>query len=121
MKKIAYLLSVGLILTLAGCGSAATTKETPTPTSPTTTTAPVSKNKPTMTKAEFDQIKDGMSYEEVAAIVGGPGELQAESGTPGDQFHTVSYKFDGEGSMGANAQLMFQGGKLNMKAQMGLK
>jgi len=112
MKKLAYLLSVGLILTLVGCGSG---------TAASSTTDPASNNKPTMTKAEFDQIKDGMSYDEVAAIVGGPGELQAESGAKGDAAHTVSYGFDGEGSMGANAQLMFQGGKLNMKAQMGLK
>ena len=108
MKKIVYLLSIGIILTLVGCGSSASTPSS-------------GANKPTMTKAEFDQIKDGMSYAEVTAIVGGPGELQAESGKVGDPAHTVSYKFDGEGSMGANAQLMFQGGKLNMKAQMGLK
>jgi len=115
MKKIAYLLSVGIILTLVGCGS------TPTPSSSTTTTAPISKNKPTMTKAEFDQIKDGMSYAEVTAIVGGPGELQAESGKAGDADHTVSYMYKGDGAIGANASLMFQGEKMNMKAQAGLK
>ncbi|HZK56582.1 MAG TPA: DUF3862 domain-containing protein [Desulfosporosinus sp.] len=78
-------------------------------------------NKPTMTKAEFDQIKDGMSYAEVTAIVGGPGEMQSESGKVGDPAHTVSYAYKGEGDLGANANVMFQGEKLNMKAQMGLK
>ena len=108
MKKIAYLLSIGIILTLVGCGSSA-----PTPSS--------GANKPAMTKTEFDQIKDGMSYEEVTAIVGGPGELQAESGKVGDPAHTVSYMYKGDGAIGANASLMFQGEKMNMKAQAGLK
>lgn len=75
-----------------------------------------------ITKAEFDQIKDGMSYEEVTAIVGGEGELQAESGKPGEELYTVSYSYQAEkGSLGANANVMFQGGKMTMKAQAGLK
>ena len=81
----------------------------------------VPQNKPTMTKAEFDQIQNGMTYPEVTAIVGGPGEMVVETGTPGDPLYTVAYKFNGEGSLGANSQLMFQGGKMNTKAQFGLK
>ena len=49
MRKIAYLLSIGLILTLVGCGSTATpTKETPAPTSSTSTpaSAPAPKTTP---------------------------------------------------------------------------
>jgi hypothetical protein len=99
----------------------ATTTDTAPATIPTPDPAPAPKNEPTMTMAEFDQIKNGMTYEEVTAIVGGPGEMVVETGTPGDQYYTVAYKFNGEGSLGANAQLMFQGGKLNMKAQAGLK
>lgn len=79
-------------------------------------------NEEGITLEEFNALKDGMSYEEVVKIVGGPGELQAESGTPGDELHTVSYMYEGEGgTLGANANLMFQGDKLNMKAQAGLK
>ena len=130
MKKIMYLLSIGLVLSFIGCGAraAAPVKETVNPPSTTVAPAPAPaptpappKNKPTMTKAEFDKIQNGMTLEEVIAIVGGPGELLVESGTPGDQMHTVGYKFDGDGVPGANAQLMFQGNKLNMKAQAGLK
>jgi len=87
----------------------------PTP-APVTVTAPV----PTMDKANFDKIKNGMSYKEVSSIVG-PGTLQVESGTPGSDMYTVSYGYTGEGDLGANAQLMFQGDKLSMKAQIGLK
>jgi hypothetical protein len=79
------------------------------------------KNNPGISKAEFEAIKDGMSYEEVVKIVGGPGELQAESGKPGEELYTVSYMFKGEKGIGANAQIMFQGDKMNMKAQAGLK
>ncbi len=79
------------------------------------------KNEPTMTKAEFDQLQSGMSYEEATEIIGGPGEVMSESGIPGDALHTIMYQYDGEGDIGANANLMFQGNKLNNKAQMGLK
>jgi len=128
MKKLAYLLSIGLIFTLVGCGSTEPKKETPSPTSSTTTpaSAPAPKpapvtNKQTMTKAEFDQLKSGMTYEEATKIIGGPGEVMSESGSPGEDAHTVMYTYKGEGSLGANANVMFQGNKLMNKAQMGLK
>ena len=141
MKKIMYLLSIGLMVTLLGCGTTTTTKETPAPITPPTTTAPspvatpapapvpvptpapvvAPANKPTMTKAEFDQLKDGMSYEDATKIIGGPGEVMSESGSKGDPAHTVMYTYKGEGDLGANANLMFQGDKLMNKAQFGLK
>ena len=81
----------------------------------------VPQNKPTMTKAEFEQIQNGMTYPEVTAIIGGPGEMISELNAPGSPYYTVSYKYDGEGSIGANSMLMFQGGKMSTKAQFGLK
>ncbi len=78
-------------------------------------------NKPTITKAEFDQIKSGMTYEEVTQIIGGPGTVLSESGNPGEKLHTVIYQYEGEGSLGANANMAFQGNKLQNKAQMGLE
>jgi len=75
----------------------------------------------TITLSEFNQISNGMTYAQVSSIVGGEGNLQSELGEVGTQFHTVGYGYDGEGSMGANAILMFQGGKLSMKSQHGLK
>lgn len=78
------------------------------------------KNKPTITKEEFEQVQNGMTYDEVTKIIGGPGEIMSEVGTKGDQFYTVIYMYKGE-SLGANANLTFQGGKLNAKAQFGLK
>lgn len=121
MKKAAYLISVGLMISLLGCGTAEATKKTTDPASAMKVTAPavILKNDKTMTKAEFEKAKNGMTYKQVTAIVGGPGELLVGAGNPGDQHYTV--QFYGEGSMEANAQLMFNGGKLESKAQMGLK
>ena len=77
-------------------------------------------NKPTITKAEFDAIRTGVTYADATAIIGGPGELSSELRTPGAPY-TMAYTFQGEGSIGANAMLMWQDGKLVMKSQAGLK
>lgn len=82
------------------------------------------KNKPTMTKAEFDELKTGMTYENVSSIIGGLGETMSESGKEGGEgsdVHIVAYSYKGEGSLGANSILMFQGEKLVSKTQIGLK
>lgn len=79
------------------------------------------KNSPKVSKEEFLAIKDGMSYEEVVQIIGGEGEVMSESGSPGDQYHTIMYAYEGEGQLGANANFMFQGNKLQNKAQFGLE
>ena len=78
-------------------------------------------NGSTMSKAEFTQLKDGMSYEEATKIIGGSGEVMSESGSKGDATHTVMYAYKGEGDLGANANVIFQGEKLMNKSQFGLK
>ena len=75
----------------------------------------------TINKEEFDQIQAGMSYEQVVSITGCTGELLSESGTAGTEMHTVMYTWKGHGSLGANSNAMFQGGKLINKAQLGLE
>lgn len=77
-------------------------------------------NSPSMSKGEFITIQNGMTYDEVTSIVGGRGELLSEYGTPGSKNYTASYSYEGEGSVGANALLMFQNGKLKSKSQHGL-
>lgn len=78
---------------------------------------------PLITLAEFNQISTGMSYMDVARVVGGQGIMQSENtiGAPGDQFyvHTVAYSFMNPG--GSNAMIMFQNDKMNMKSQFGLQ
>lgn len=70
---------------------------------------------------EFNQIKNGMTYDEVVNIIGGEGNMISETGENGSEFYTVMYEYKGEGDFGANANFMFQGGKLQNKAQFGLK
>ena len=114
------------MFTLLGCGTAVATKEIPDPASSRMVTASVpmlsSKNQPKISMDKFIQIKNGMTYEQVTEIIGAPGEMVAETGNPGDQFYTATYNFKGEGFWpnGAFAQLIFQNGKLNTKAQKGL-
>ncbi|MEW9671555.1 hypothetical protein [Ammoniphilus sp. 3BR4] len=78
-------------------------------------------HKTSMNKAEFDQLKMKMTYEEAKAIIGGLGEAMSESGSPGERLHTVMYQYEGEGDPGAKAYLMFQGNQLVNKDQFGLK
>ena len=78
-------------------------------------------NAATISKAEFEKLKTGMSYKEAVEIIGGAGEMLSETGTVGEELHTVMYMWKGEGQLGANANIMFQNDKLNTKAQAGLK
>ncbi len=77
---------------------------------------PVAAPPPIVTKAEFDQIADSMTYEQVVAIIGASGELLSSSELAG--FKTVMYSW--ANSNGSNMNAMFQNGKLIQKAQFGL-
>ena len=102
MKKLMLLL---LVVLLSGCGALVGSPSG-------------------ISLGEFNQIENGMSYEEVVSIVGGEGELTVENELgQGTQFHTVtkSYSFNGENGLGANAILMFQNGEMVSKSQFGLE
>lgn len=148
LKKLAFFI-VAFAIMLAGCSSGqstetaasspttptgtvpATTPATPTGTAPAEATAPATPaaesnapattEKATITKSEFEQIENGMSFEEVKKIVGGEGELLAEVGKEGEEGHTIVYMYEGEGTIGANANFSFRGGILQVKSQIGLQ
>lgn len=75
-------------------------------------------NPGTITASEFAQLREGMRRSEVTSIVGSAGELLSESYIGG--ITTIMVMWDGEGSIGANANAMFQNGQLISKAQFGL-
>ena len=78
-------------------------------------------NPDTITLDEFNQIRSGMEYQEVFDIIGGRGELLSDVDLGlGDEYYTAIYSWTGEGSLGANANVTFQGGKVVSKAQFGL-
>lgn len=82
---------------------------------------PDSKNV-TVTLEEYNKLESGMSENEVWEIIGGE---CTNTGTTdlgiGDQYATVSYGCNGNGTVGSNVILMFQGGKLSTMSQVGLK
>lgn len=115
-----------------GTEEKATEKKTPEVTEKTQTSTEVTKEEPKkeepkkeapkkdgISKAEFEQIQNGMTYDEVKGIVGSEGELQSESEVAG--YKTVMYMFKGESGIGSNATMMFQNNELTSKSQFGLK
>ncbi len=82
-----------------------------------TTTQPTPTNPPTISRAEFDALTDGMTYEAASTLIGGRGILTSESHLGG--IHTVTYTWQGP-SGGANAIVVFQENRLVTKAQAGL-
>ena len=75
---------------------------------------------PGISKAEYDQLTYDLTYDQVKAIIGGPGELFMEMGAEGDAQHIVTYQYIGEEKQGA-AQLIFVNDILNQKIQYMLK
>ena len=63
---------------------------------------------------QFNKLENGMTKEQVFEILGGEGAVISESGD------VVMYSYNGK-TLGANASLMFQGGKLMNKTQLGLE
>ena len=69
--------------------------------------------------AQFQQVQMGMTYDQVVAVLGSPGELEGESSVAG--YHTASYHWWGRGDVGANLIIMFQNGRVVSKTQVGLR
>jgi len=76
-------------------------------------------NNPKISLSEFNRISTGMTHSEVWDIVGSGGTVMSESDIAG--YKTVMYTWEGQGSLGANANCMFQNGELVSKAQYGLE
>lgn len=68
--------------------------------------------------AEFMSLRLGMTYTEAVEIIGAEGQLLSENNIGG--VYTAMYVWMGEAGNGANANAMFQNGKLIQKAQFGL-
>lgn len=108
MKKIKYLLPIIFVILLLGCNN--------TIIQAYTEPIPISV-KNTLTKYQYDKFENGMTYKEITDILGKQGEIQAQS----QDGTLIAYMFRGEGEIGANAQLIFQNGKLFIKSQAGLR
>lgn len=62
-------------------------------------------------------FNNGMTYDEIKDIIGSEGELQSEVAG----YKIQMYMWNGEKGIGANANVTFQNGKVQAKAQFGLK
>jgi hypothetical protein len=118
------LFALGVIGALAGGGGAGdgppAPGAAPSPAASASSAAPEpAANDPGISAAEFKAIATGMTQAEVTAIVGSPGEVISENELAG--IRTVMVKWDGESGFGANANAMFQNGKLVQKSQFGLE
>jgi hypothetical protein len=71
---------------------------------------------PIVTKADYDQIREGMTYERVCSIIGAPGEELSRS----DLFDITTVMYSWTNANGSNMNAMFQNNCLVNKAQFGL-
>lgn len=144
-----FLIVVGLIVLFSGLGKTVSTRKAKKNSQPATsavtataaveeTTAPdvagsdeiggpdsdepAEVNPATISLEEFNAISTGMTYEEVVTIIGSEGKILSEVDIGmGDEYKTIMYMWEGDGSLGANANVTIQGGKVTAKAQFGLK
>lgn len=72
-----------------------------------------------ITLDEYNKIQNNMSYMEVVDIIGSLGTQQASAGD--GAYATFIYNWDGNGTIGSNASITFQNGKVIAKAQVGLE
>lgn len=72
---------------------------------------------PVVTLAEYKQVREGMTYEQVRNIIGAAGEELSRSDLAG--YTTVMYSWSNPN--GSNMNAMFQNGRLVNKAQFGLR
>lgn len=76
-------------------------------------------NDPGISASEFKALQTGMTQAQASAIVGSEGEVISENEIAGTR--TVMVQWEGETGFGANANAMFQNGKLIQKSQFGLE
>lgn len=89
-------------------------------TSPSTPTSVVHQQSG-ISLAQFNAVEMGMTYQEVCNILGSDGELLSEVDIDmGAEYVTKIYMWKGN-ALGANANITFQGGKVSVKAQFGLR
>lgn len=75
-----------------------------------------------VTLEEYNQLVSGMTEQKVWDIIGGQCTNTGKTDLGiGEEYITISYGCNGNGSVGSNVVLMFQGGKLSTMSQIGLK
>jgi hypothetical protein len=108
------MLSGGLALGISACNTSKyTTNPAPSGSPSATTAAPVKG----VSMAEFNQVQNGMTYQQVSTIFRSPGTLQADTSVAG--YHDQMYMWNGT-TVGANANVTFTNDTVSANAQLGL-
>lgn len=71
-----------------------------------------------VTADQYEQVKEGMSYEDVVGIMGGEGQLISDTSMAGQSLQI--YTWDGE-MWGSNCTISFSNGVVDGKSQIGLE
>ena len=109
-----------LVVIILGVVVGATGSESGNKTNNSTVTSATAEQKQEKLNYEkFNKIQTGMTYQQVVDIIGEDGTVLSESEIA--NIKTTIYSWYGEGSIGANANVTFQNGKVTSKAQFGLK
>ncbi len=130
MKNLFNLGFVVLLLVVLGCNCQQKLQEiadqsktpTPTPNVSNTSTSPTSSSSPStsstgLTKAKFEELKNGMTYKEVVAILGKEGEETSSSQVGKTTIRTMKWQ-------GVNYEYIFANftnDKMTFKSQANLK
>jgi hypothetical protein len=72
-----------------------------------------------ITLAQFKQVEKGMTFEEVAALLGSEGTLQSEAGEKDSESYLAVYAWRGAAEK-SKAVVVFTGGKAASMTQLGL-
>ncbi len=120
-KVVTFFLVLIIIVAIAGGASTTKNKDNNTNNGSTTneTNTSTEQKQEKLNLEKFNKIQTGMTYEEVVAIIGEEGTVVSESEI--GNIKTTLYSWYGEGTIGANASITFQNGKVTSKAQLGLK
>lgn len=120
MKKLLFI-SLLLLLTLCITGCTEELEDLSTELEDSQYVYPDSKDV-IVTLDEYNQLKTGMTEQEVWDIIGGKCTNTGNTDLGiGSEYVTISYGCNGNGNVGSNVILMFQGGKLSTISQTGLK
>jgi hypothetical protein len=130
MKNLYNLGFIALLLVVLGCNcqklqELANEGKTPPPSTPSTSSSPSGTSTPASTDAKktgltmdkYNQIKNGMTYDEVKNIMGSEGTQTMSSGE--GKYKVESYKWEGDDYK--YIQIVFMGDKVSSKVQANLK
>ncbi|MDR3540109.1 MAG: hypothetical protein P4L69_03945 [Desulfosporosinus sp.] len=99
-----------------------TTSQTASPSTKTPpTTANEQKNTVSISKAKYNQLKYGDTYEKTKSLLGGAGDILTESGTKGSKSYTVTYLIHVKSPSSAEVFLAFKDDRLVNKMEVNLQ